>query len=85
MPESLSDAGKPKSYVVVLDCSSEPLGIGEPPIVNIAARTDIELFRALRLWQGLPSKSFTGAIKAFLVPRSVRLELKFVGTDILGQ
>ncbi|OWY42215.1 asparagine synthetase [Alternaria alternata] len=85
MPASLSDAGKPKSYVLILDCSSKPLESNENPVINIAASTDIELFQALRVWQGLRLRSFTGAIRAFFSLWSSRLELKLVERDHVGR
>jgi hypothetical protein len=83
MPESLSDTGKPNRYVLVLDCSSKPFERGKTPIINISASTDVELFQALRVWQGLKSRSLTGAVGTFLWPRSVQLELNFVWSDLL--
>jgi hypothetical protein len=91
MPESLSNARKPDPYIIVLDCSRRPLEdfFRRPPesvgnsIVNIAASTDVEVFRALRLWQGLECRSLMGAIEAFLLPRSVQLELKLVCLNFL--
>jgi hypothetical protein len=78
MPESLNDAGKPKSYVLVLDCSSKSLESGKNSIINIAASTHIELFQALRVWQGVRLRSFTGAIRAVFSPWSVRVKLDWV-------
>jgi hypothetical protein len=78
MAESLSDAEKPHSYVLVLDCSSKALETDRAPIINIDASTDFELFQALRVWQGLLSRSLTGAIRAFFWPTSVWLELELV-------
>ncbi|KAH8629748.1 hypothetical protein IG631_14325 [Alternaria alternata] len=80
LPEALSKA-EPNSYVVVLDCSERPLESSKTPVVNIDASTDFELFKALRVWQGLRSRSLTGAIWALFWPTSAWLELDLVCLD----
>jgi len=63
MPEALRNTRKPISYVLVLDCSEKRFNVGETPIINIAASKTLELFQALRLFQKMKSRSFTGAIR----------------------